>query len=144
VLVHVEGQEPSVGLEDAGEEVEWCTERFAGVEAGAGVVVGGLIQDIEQDLFVWASGQPSVGSGILLPEGAPVVGLPAFDGLRGVFGAAVGGQLVLAGPAAHVSVAGLEVQAAVEFAGGSAGGGRRPGGEVFGEQGVTSADQSGW
>ena len=85
VVVHVEGQGQAVGLEDAGEEVEVGQEGFAGVEAGAGVVAGGVVQQVEQDLFVGVAGQPGVGAGVVLPEGAVVAGLPAFDG----FGVAV-------------------------------------------------------
>ena len=84
VVVHVEGQGQAVGLEDAGEEIEVGQEGFAGVEAGAGVVAGGVVEDFQQDLLVGAAGQPGVGTGIVLPEGALVAGLPAFDGLGGL------------------------------------------------------------
>jgi hypothetical protein len=69
VVVHVEGQGQAVGLESAAEEVEVGQEGFAGVEAGARVVAGGIIEQIEQDLFVGGAGEPSVGAGVVLPKG---------------------------------------------------------------------------
>src|ERR1017187_8400856 len=76
-----------------------------------------------------------MGTGIVLPERAPVANLPAFDGLRGLFIASVWGLVVLESPAAHAGAVGLEAQAAVEFAGGGAVGGGRLGGQELGEQG---------
>jgi hypothetical protein len=122
-------------LEGAGEEIEVGEEGFAGVEAGAGVVAGGVVDQIEQDLLVGGTGQPGVGTGIVLPESAPVANLPAFDGLRGLLVASVWGLVVLESPAADAGAVGLEAQAAVEFAGGGAVGGGRLGGQEFGEQG---------
>ena len=43
MVVHVEGQGQAVGLESAGEEIEVRQESFAGIEAGAGVVAGGVV-----------------------------------------------------------------------------------------------------
>ena len=135
VEVHIEGQRQAVGLEDAGEEVEMGQEGFAGVEACAGVVTGGVVQNIKQGLFVGMAGQPGVGAGVVLPEGTQIAGLPAFDGFGRGFVAGVGGELVFDGPAADAGAVGFEVEAAVEFAGGGAVGGGRFGGEQFGEQG---------
>lgn len=105
------------------------------VEARPGVVAGGVIQDVEQDLFVGVAWQPRVGAGVVLPQGATVAGLPAFNGFGGGFEASVRGQMVLEGPASHAGPVGFEIQAAVKFAGGGAVGGRRFGGEQFGQQG---------
>ena len=69
-----------------------------------------------------------------MPEGAIVAGLPALDGFGSGLGAGVGGQLVLAGPAADTGAVGLEVQAAVQFAGGGAVRGGRLGRQELGEQ----------
>lgn len=135
VVVHVEDQGQAVGLEDAGEEVKVGQESFAGVEACAGVEAGGVVEDIQQDLFIGAAGQPGVGAGVVLPEGAVVAGLPAFDGFGGGFVAGVGSQLMFDGPATDASAVGFEMEAAVEFAGGGAVGGRWFGGEKFSEQG---------
>ena len=73
-------------------------------------------------------------AGVILPESTVVAGLPAFDGFGGGFVAGVGGELMFAGPAADAGAVGLEVEAAVEFAGRSTVGGGRLGGEQFGEQ----------
>lgn len=134
VEVHVEGQGEAVGLEDAGEEVEVGQEGFAGVEAGARVEAGGVIQDVQQDLFVGTSGQPGVGAGIVLPEGTVITGLPAFDGLGAGFVAGVGGELVREGPAADAGAVGWEVEAALDLTGDGAVGGGRFGGEESGDE----------
>ncbi len=135
VVVHIQDQGHLLGQENAGEEIEMSQEGFPVIEARAGVVTGGVIQDVEQDLFVRVARQPGVGAGVVLPEGATVAGLPAFDGFGGGFETSVRGQTVLNGPASHTGPVGFEIQAAVKFAGGGAVGGRRLGGEQFGQQG---------
>jgi hypothetical protein len=72
-----------VGEEDAGEEIEMGQEGFAIVEAGTGIEAGGVVEDVEEDLLVGGAGEPGVGAGVVLPEGAEVADLPAFDGFRG-------------------------------------------------------------
>ena len=135
VVVHVEGQGQAVGLEDRGQEVEVGQQGFFGVEASAGIEAGGVIQQVEQDLFVLGVGQPSMGAGIVLPEGAQITRLPAFDRFRGLLVAGVGGQLVLERPAPDTGAVGQEVEATMEFAGTGAVGGRRLGGKEGAEQG---------
>jgi len=78
-------------LEDGGQEVQVGQQGFLGVEASAGIEGGGVIQQVEQDLFVLGVGPPSVGAGIVLPEGAPITRLPAFDRFRRLLVAGVGG-----------------------------------------------------
>jgi hypothetical protein len=134
MVVHVEGQGQAVGLEGTGEEVQVREEGFPGVKAGAGVVAGGIVQEVEQDLFIRAVGEERVRGGVVLPEGAQVTGLPAFDGLGRLFVAGVWGQVVFEGPAADAGAIGWEVEAAEQFAGASAVGGgglgRQEGGEL--------------
>lgn len=105
------------------------------VEACAGVQTRGIVEDVQQDLFVGAVGQPGVRAGVVLPEGAVVAGLPTFDGFAGGFVAGVGGELMFDGPAPDTGAIGFEVKPAQEFTGGGAVGRRRFGGEEFGEQG---------
>ena len=135
MVIHVKNQGQTVGLEDAGEEVEVGEQGFVLVEAGTGVEARGVVEDVQQDLFVGATGQPGVRAGVVLPEGAVVAGLPAFDGFGDGFEAGVGGELMFEGPAADAGAVGFEVETTEEFAGGGAVGGRWFGGEKFGEQG---------
>jgi len=135
VEVHGEGQGQAVGLKDAGEEVEVGQERFGRIEARAGVEAGGVIEHVQQDLLFGATRQPGVGCGVVLPEGAVIAGLPAFDGFGLDLVAGVGRQLVFEGPATDAGAIGLEVEPAVEFAGDGAVGARRFGGEEFGARG---------
>lgn len=135
VVVHVEDQGQAVGLKGAGEEVEVGQEGFAFVEAGPGVVARGVVEEIQQSLFGWVAGEPSVGAGVVLPEGPEVAGLPAFDRFGRGLVAGVGGEFGFDGPAADAGAIGGKLEAAVQFAGGGAVGGRWLGGEEPGEQG---------
>ena len=135
VVVHIEGQRQAVGLKGAGEEIVVSEKGFARVEACAGVETGGVVEDFEEDLLVGHAGQPGVGRGVILPEGAVITGLPAFDGFGRSLVTGVGGELMFDGPAADTGAVGLEVEAAMGFAGGGAIGGRRFGGEQLGEEG---------
>jgi hypothetical protein len=134
VVVHIERQGQAVDLEDAGKEVEVGQQGFGGIEAGAGVEAGGVVEDVQEDLFVGAPRQPGMGRGVILPKGAVVAGLPAFDGFGRGFVAGVRGELVFDGPAADAGAVGLEVQAAMQFAGDGAVRAGRFGGEEFGNQ----------
>ena len=134
VVVHIEGQREAVRLQGAGEEVEVGEQGFSGVEARAGVEAGGIVEDFQEDLLVGRAGQEGVGGGVVLPEGAVVADLPAFNGLGSGFVAGVGSKLVCDGPAADTGPIGLEMEAAVEFAGDGTVGGSGLGGEEFGGQ----------
>lgn len=135
VVVHIEHQGQAMGLEGAGEEVEVGQEGFTFVEAGAGVVAGGVVEEVQEALFGGGAGEEGVRGGVVLPEGTEVAGLPAFDGFGRGLVAGVGGELVGEGPAADAGAVGCKLEAAVEFAGGGAVGGGGLGGEEFGEQG---------
>lgn len=111
-----------------------CQECFTGVKACAGVVTGCVVQNIKQGLLVWIAGQPGVGAGVVLPEGAQIAGLPAFDRFGRGFVAGVWGELVLDGPAADAGAVGFKMETAVEFAGTSAVGRCGFGRQEFGEQ----------
>ena len=75
-------------------------------------------------MFVGAAGQPGVRGGVVLPERAVIACLPAFDGFANGFVAGVGVELLSDGPTADTGAVGVEVEAAVEFAGaGTVGGG---------------------
>lgn len=135
MVVHVECQGQAVCLKDAGEKVQMGQEGFGRIEACARVEARGVVEDVQEDLFVGTPWQPSVGRGVVLPERAEIAGLPAFDEFGRGFVAGVGSELVLAGPAADAGAAGFEAETAVEFAGDGAVGARRLGGEEFGGQG---------
>ena len=138
--IHVKGQGQAVGLEGAGEEVELGQQGFTLVEACAGVVAGGVVEEVEQALFGGGAGEEGVRGGVVLPEGTQVAGLPAFDGLGRLFVAGVRGELVLLGPATDAGAVGFEVEAAQQFAGAGAVGGGWLGREQRGELG----DDGGW
>ena len=74
-------------------------------------------------------------TGVVLPQGAQVASLPAFDGFGSPFIAGVRGELVLECPAPDAGAVGEKVEAAMEFTGGGAVGRGGLGGEQLGEQG---------
>ncbi len=97
---------------------------FGGIEACADIEACGVVEDVEEGLFVGVAGQPGMGAGVVLPERAQIAGLPAFDGFGCGFVTGVGSELVLDGPAADAGAVGFEAEAAMEFAGTGTVGGR--------------------
>jgi hypothetical protein len=135
VVIDVEGEREAVGEEDAGEEIEVSHERLARVKTGAGVEAGGVVEDVEEGLFLQLAWEPGVGRGVVLPERAEVAGLPAADGFGGLFVAGIRGEAVGDGPAADTGAVGLETEPAQELAGdGAVGGARRGGKQAGGER----------
>jgi len=122
--VHIESQGQAVGFEDAGEEVQMGQQGFGGIEACADIETGGVVQQVEEGLFVRVAGQPGMRTGVVLPQRPQIAGLPAFDRFWRGLVAGVWSELVLDGPAANAGAVGFEAEAAVEFAGtGAVGGG---------------------
>lgn len=100
-------------------------ERFPVVEACAGVVAGGIVQEVKEGLFIGVARQPGVGADVVLPECTQIADLPAFDGFRLGLIARGGSQLVGDGPASDAGPIGLEAEPAMEFTGRrTVGGGR--------------------
>ena len=96
---------------------------FGWIEACADIEACGVIQDVEEGLFVGLARQPGMGAGVVLPERAQIAGLPAFDGFGCGFVTGVWSELVSDGPAADAGAGGFEVEPAMEFAGAGAIGG---------------------
>lgn len=69
-------------------------EIFSVVEARADIVAGGIIQQVQQNLFVFGFWKEGVRGGVILPEGAQVADLPALDGFGLGFIAGVGCEFV--------------------------------------------------
>ena len=124
VEVHIQCQREAVGFKDCREEVQVCQQGFGGIEACADIEARGVVQDVEEGLFVGVVRQPGMGAGVILPEGTQIAGLPAFDGFGCGFVAGVRSELVLDGPATNTGTVGFKIQSPVEFAGAGAVGGR--------------------
>jgi hypothetical protein len=113
VVVHIKGQRQAVSLKGAGQKVQMSKKGFAVVKASPRVKASGIIQEVQEGLFVARAGKPGVGAGIVLPESPQVTGLPAFDGLGRLFVASVWGLVVLESPATNAGPIGLKFQAPV-------------------------------
>ena len=117
-----------MSLKATGEEIEVGEQRFPWIEAGAGVVAGGVVQEVKEGLFVGVVRQPGMGADVVLPQSALLASLPAFDRLGSGFVTGVRGELVFNGPAANAGTIGFEVEPTEQFAGAGAVGARRLGG----------------
>ena len=85
VVVHIQAQGQTVGLEDAGEKIEMGQKGFAGVEPRPSVKPCGVVEDFQQDFFFRTVGRPGVRCGSALPEVTVIAGLSGFDGLGVAF-----------------------------------------------------------
>lgn len=135
VVADIERQRQAMGLKDAGEEIEMGQQAFSVIEARASVQACGIVKNIQEDLFVGAIGQPGMRRGVVLPQGAVITGLPAFDGFGRDFETCVWSQVIFNGRSANTGAVGFEVEAAEQFAGDSIVGARWFGREQFGDQG---------
>lgn len=135
VIIDVKSEREAVGEESAGEEIQVREERFGGVETCAGVEAGGVVEDVEEDLFAVAAGKEGVRGGIVLPERAEVADLPAANGLGGLLVAGVRSEVVGDSPTADAGAVGFEIQTAEQFTGHGAVGGAGRGTEQAGGQG---------
>src|SRR5262249_6770742 len=69
-------------------------------------------------VFVGLAAEPEMQGGIVLPEGSPVLHLPAFNRFGSVWVRLLWGQVVLPGPASDTGAIGFEVAAPKHFTGG--------------------------
>jgi len=75
------------------QKIQMGEQVFGVVEAGSEVIAGGIVEQVEQRLFIGVVWQPGMGAGVVLPEGAQIAHLPAFNGLGRGFVAGVGGPV---------------------------------------------------
>lgn len=109
VIVDIERQRQAMSQESTRQEVQVGQEGFAVVEASAGIIAGGVVQEVVQGLFIGIVRQPGMGTGVVLPERTQIARLPAFDGLGRLFVAGVGSQLVFDGPTTDAGAVGFKV-----------------------------------
>ncbi len=124
VIIHIQCQWQAMGLKGAREKVQMGQQGFGGIKPRPNIVARGVIEQVEEGLFGGIVWQPGMGTGVILPEGAQIPHLPAFNGLGRDLVTGVGSQLILDGPAADTGAVGFKIEPAVEFAGTSAVGGR--------------------
>ena len=125
VIVDVKRKRETVGEEGTGEEIEVRRKIFGMVNACTGIEAGGVVDDVEKGIFTRVAGEPGVRRGIVLPERAEVADLPSADGFGGPFVASVRSEIVSDSPTANGGTVSLEIEAAEQFAGDGAVGGRR-------------------
>ena len=120
--------------ESGGQEVEVSQEVFAGINGGAGADARAVVEQVEQRVVFLVPGEPTVRGGVELPERADLQALPAAHrGGRTRRGRGMS-QLLGDGPATDGGRIDFKVEAAMDFGGGAAVGGRRLGREQFAQQ----------
>ena len=134
VIVHIERQWQAVDGEYAREKIQVCQQSFGRIKTSPGIIASGIIENIQENLFIGSARQPAVRRGVVLPKGTPITGLPAFYRPGLGFEASIRGQMVLDGPATNTGTAGLELESTQQFAGRSAVGRWWLRGKQFSEQ----------
>ena len=77
MIIDVESQGQAVNGKGPGEQIEVAQEVFARVEPGGGNDATVIVDEFEQSGLARTTGEPGVGRGIVLPQGADLRHLPA-------------------------------------------------------------------
>lgn len=117
VIINVEGQRQAMSAKSTIQKIQMSQESFSMIEASRDVVASGVIEQIKQDMFLGLERQPKMGRSVILPQGAKISSLPAFDRLGCFFITSIRSQMVFDGPAANAGAVGFELAAPQQFAG---------------------------
>ena len=109
-------------------------EGFARVKPGQGQEAAVIVDEFEHGRRLGLAGQPARRRGVVLPELADLLALPATHRLGRLLVAGVRGEVVRHRPAAHGGAVQPQGVAAVDFRSGKAAGGRRPGTQELAQQ----------
>ena len=131
VVIDVDLERASVGLESGGQEVEVGEQEFALVEFGAGEQAAAIIKQVEHGEGKLGVREPAVGRGVELPEFADLRALPAAHGGQNFFGRDGMSQIVFQRPAADLGAVEFEGVQAEGFGSGEAVRTRRRAGQTF-------------
>jgi len=110
MIIYIECQRQAVESENPRQEVQVRQQSFGRIKTSSDVIAGGIIQYIQQNLFLWLAWQPTVRRGIILPERTQIPDLPAFESFGFSLVACVRSQLVLERPATDTGAVGFEIE----------------------------------
>jgi len=79
VAVHIEFERQAVFGEGGGEEVKVSEQIFTVINGGTGADARTVIEEVQQRIMFFVAGEPAMGRGVELPEGANFEALPAAD-----------------------------------------------------------------
>ncbi len=112
MVIDVEGQREAMLTKGGGEEVEMGREIFAFVDASARDQAAVVINESQKRRLALLAREPAMGRGIVLPELADVLNLPAADWARRILARAKRSQTLSQSPSADRGVMQSEVMAA--------------------------------
>ncbi len=104
-------------VEGRGEEIQMSGERFGRVKTSACIEARGIVENVEERLFILAAREKRVRRGIVLPECAEITNLPAANGLCGRFETGIWSEVVSDGPTADSGPIGGEIEPSQKLAG---------------------------
>lgn len=133
VVIDVEREGQAAAGEGAGEEIEMGQEGLALVEPRQGQEPAVVVDDLKERQGLVTLGKPAVGRGIVLPELADLLHLPAAHGRRAGLELGVGSEALGQGPAPHGGAIELEREATFHFGSREAVGGGWAGAEQLAE-----------
>ena len=125
VIIDVKSQRQTVREKSRGEEIQMSGQRLGAVKTSASIEACGIVENVEEHLFVLAAWKESVRRRIVLPKRAEITDLPAANWFCGCFKTRVRSEVVSDGPTANRGAVRREIEPSREFAGDGAV--RRPG-----------------
>ena len=120
VAIDIKFEGQTVLGEGGGQEVEVGEQIFAGINSGSGADARAVIQEVQKRIVSFISGEPAMGRGVELPEGADFQALPAAQRSGRTWGREWMVQVLCDGPATHGGGINEEAQPTMDFGGGAA------------------------
>lgn len=117
VIIDVKSQRQTVREKGRGEEIQMSGERLGAVKTSACIEARGIVENVEEHLFILAAREERVRRGIVLPECAEITNLPAANGLCGRFETGIWSEVVSDGPTADSGPVGGEIEPSQKLAG---------------------------
>src|SRR5258708_39967752 len=71
VIVHIERQWQAGDGEYAREKIQVCQQRFGRIKTSPGIIASGIIENIQENLFIGTARPPTMRARVLTPKGSP-------------------------------------------------------------------------
>jgi len=134
MVIDIQSQRQAAGDKGAGKEVQMREEEFALVYPGQWQQSTVVIDDLKQGQLLVALRKPTMGRGIILPELADLLDLPAANRLSLLLVLGVGSKTLSQGPSADRGAVDFKMVTTMNFGSRKAVRDRRSGAEQFTQQ----------